>query len=70
VPKEGELIDEYCTRVSDLGIPVSEDGMKVCEKLDTELSKRDQNERHMHIYEDWNGWAMSEVMSNLVCKPN
>jgi hypothetical protein len=56
--------------VSDLGIPVSEDGMKVCEKLDTEMSKRDQNQNHTHIYEDWNGWGMSEVMSNLVGNPS
>ena len=69
MPKEGELVDDYCTRVSDLGTPVSEDGMKVCERLDTEINKRDQDQRHMHIYNDWNGWAMSEVMSNLVCKP-
>ena len=66
MPKAGELIDEYCYRVSDLGIPVSEDGMKVCEKLDKECEKRDQDSRGMCISTDWNGWAMSEVMENLV----
>ena len=66
MPKPGELMDEYCYRVSDLGIPVSEEGMHVCEKLDKEYSKRDQDERDMFIYNDWNGWAMSEVMENLL----
>lgn len=66
MPKVGELIDEYCHRVSDLGLPVSDDGMKVCEKLDKEYEKRDQEERGMHIYTDWNGWAMSEIMVNMV----
>ena len=66
MPKHGELMDEYCYRVSDLGIPVSEDGMKVCEKLDKEYEKRDQDIRGMCIYNDWNGWGMGEVMENLV----
>jgi hypothetical protein len=66
MPKNGELIDEFCDRVSDLGIPVSEDGMKVCEKLDDEYEKRDQDARDMHIFNDWNGWGMSEVMENLL----
>jgi hypothetical protein len=66
MPKDGELMNEYCFRVSDLGIPVSEDCMKVCEKLDKEFEKRDQDEKGMCIYNDWNGEAMSEVMVNLV----
>lgn len=66
IPKHGELVDEYCNRVSDLGIPVSEDGMKVCEKLDKECEKRDQEIREMCIYTDWNGWGISEVFCNLV----
>jgi hypothetical protein len=66
MPKAGELMDEYCSRVSDLGIPVSEDGMNICEKLDAECKKRDQDARGMYIYNDWNGWGMSEVIENLV----
>lgn len=65
MPKMGELLDEYCYRVSDLGIPVSEDGMKVCEKLDKEEEKRNQDGRNLHLYQDWNGWGMNEVMENL-----
>jgi hypothetical protein len=66
MPKVGQLIDEFCYRVSDLGIPVSEDGMMLCEKLDKEFQKRDQDERGLHICNDWNGYAMSEVMLNFV----
>ncbi|KAH6716795.1 hypothetical protein BKA61DRAFT_600429 [Leptodontidium sp. MPI-SDFR-AT-0119] len=66
MPEDGQLIDEFCTRVSDLGIPVTEDGMKLCEKLDTEYRKRDQDEHAMHIYNDWNGWGMSELLENYL----
>lgn len=69
MPEDGQLIDEFCTRVSDLGIPVTEDGMKLCEKLDTEYRKRDQDEHAMHIYNDWNGWGMSELLENYVSNP-
>jgi hypothetical protein len=69
MPKNGELMDEYCYRVSDLGIPITEDGMKLCEQLDKGQSDRDQNRRGMYIYNDWNGWGMSEVMENYVCFP-
>ena len=43
MPKEGELLNPWCERVSDMGFPVSEDGMKTCEKLDSEMNKRDQD---------------------------
>ncbi|KAH7314176.1 hypothetical protein BKA65DRAFT_516287 [Rhexocercosporidium sp. MPI-PUGE-AT-0058] len=66
MPEDGQLIDEFCTRVSDLGIPVSEDGMSLCEKLDREYRKRDQDAHDMHIYNDWNGWAMSELLENYL----
>ena len=67
MPKPGELIDPYCERVSDLGIPVSDEGMEICQsKLDDEMEKRDQDARGMHIYTDWNGWGMAEVLENLV----
>lgn len=36
------------------------------EKMETEYAKRDQDKRDMYIYEDWNGWGMSEVMTNMV----
>jgi hypothetical protein len=66
MPKPGQLMDEFCYRVSDLGFPVSEEGMKLCEKLDKEQEKRDQDRRGMFIYNDWNGWGISEAMENFV----
>ncbi|PMD32750.1 hypothetical protein L207DRAFT_536046 [Hyaloscypha variabilis F] len=66
IPKKGELIDAWCDRVSDLGIPVSEEGAELLEKLDKEVEKRDQNRLDMHIYNDWNGWGMSEAFSNYL----
>jgi hypothetical protein len=66
MPEDGEVIDKFCDRVSDLGIPVSEYGAKIVDKLDEEMKKRDQDLHNMHIYNDWNGWATSEVMCNLV----
>lgn len=52
MPKAGQPIDEFCNRVSDLGFPVSEDAMKLCQKLDKEYEKRDQDLLRMHIYND------------------
>ncbi len=69
MPKEDQLIDEYCYRVSDLGLPVSDDGMEICQKLDREYEKRDQEGQGMYICNDWNGWGMSEVLENYVGCP-
>jgi hypothetical protein len=66
MPKEGQLLDEFCYRVSDLGFPVSEEGMELCQKLDKEQEKRDQDRLGMFIYNDWNGWGISEAMENFV----
>lgn len=66
VPKKGELVDAWCDRVSDMGIPVSEEGAELLKALDTEVEKRNQDRLGMHIYEDWNGWGMSEAFSNYV----
>jgi hypothetical protein len=68
VPAAGQLVDEFCDRVSDLGVPISEEGIKLCEKLDEEEDKRTQDMLHMHIYNDWNGWGMSECLENFVCR--
>jgi len=66
MPKEGQLLDEFCYRVSDLGFPVTEEGMELCQKLDKEQEKRDQDRLGMFIYNDWNGWGISEAMENFV----
>lgn len=68
MPKKNQLLDEFCHRVSDLGIPLSEEGADLGQnKLDREMEKRDQDRFGMHMYEDWNGWGMSEVFENYVC---
>jgi len=66
MPKEGQLIDEFCYRVSDLGTPVTEGGMNQCEKLVKEYGKRDQDRHDMHIDNDCNGWGMCELLENYV----
>jgi hypothetical protein len=64
MPKGGELIGPWCNRVSDLGLPVSEVGMEMCRKLSAECEKRNQDIKGTYIYNDWNGWGVSEVMAN------
>jgi len=66
MPKTGELIDEYCHRVSDLGFPISKDGLEILENLEKERVKRDQDMKGLYIYNDWNGWSITEIMENLV----
>ncbi|TVY84361.1 hypothetical protein LSUE1_G000887 [Lachnellula suecica] len=66
MPKKGQLIDDFCYRVSDLGIPVSLDGAGILDKIEAEHKKRNQDLRDMFIYNDWNGWAMSEVLENFL----
>ena len=50
MPKDGELMDEFCYRVSDLGFPISEEGMNMCQKLDEEQLKQDQNKKNICTY--------------------
>jgi len=66
LPKDGQRLDEFGHRVSDPGFPVSEDAMELCQKLDREQEKRDQDRLGMFIYNDWNGWGLSEVLGNFV----
>jgi len=49
-----------------LGFPLSEEGSELLENLDKEVEKRDQDGFDMHIYNDWNGWGISEVLENYV----
>lgn len=67
LPKNGELIDAWCYRVSDIGVPLSEDGAELLKMLDVEVEKRNQDLFGTHIWSDWNGWGWSEVLSNYVC---
>ncbi|KAF4629512.1 hypothetical protein G7Y89_g8636 [Cudoniella acicularis] len=67
IPQDGQLMDEFwCNRVSDLGFPVSKEGIRVLDKLAREQGKRDQDQRGMCVYNDWNGWGMSELMENFL----
>lgn len=50
-----------------MGFPLSEEGAELLENLDKEAEKRDQDRFDMHIYNDWNGWGISEVLENYVC---
>jgi hypothetical protein len=67
VPEPNQLIDEFCYRVSDLGIPLSEDGAAFLNKLEKGTQDRNQDLFDMHIYSDWNGWGISECFENHVC---
>ncbi|CZR64982.1 uncharacterized protein PAC_14882 [Phialocephala subalpina] len=65
MPKKGELIDEYCFRVSDLGLPVSGDGIELLEHFTNECENRDQDIQDVIMYNDWNGWGIMEAMDNF-----
>ncbi|KAF8858321.1 hypothetical protein BDZ45DRAFT_674106 [Acephala macrosclerotiorum] len=65
MPKKGELVDDYCSRVSDLGIPISGDGAEMLEKFTKEVENRDQDIQDAIMYTDWNGWGIMEAMDNL-----
>jgi hypothetical protein len=66
MPKEGEPLNNWCDRVSDMGIPVSEEGRAILERLEKEEEKRNADVNDVILWTDWNGWGMSEVMENLV----
>jgi hypothetical protein len=69
LPEPNQLIDEFCYRVSDLGIPLSEEGAAFLNKLEKGTQDRNQDLFDMHIYSDWNGWGISECFENHVCLP-
>lgn len=66
MPNAGEPLGDFRYRVSDLGFPISEEGMQMVQKLRKEQEKRDQDGKGMFIYNDWNGQGMSELMENFV----
>jgi hypothetical protein len=67
--KPGELGRDFRYRVSDLGFPVSEEAMNMWMKLNQEQDKRDQDRRYIHIFDDWNGNGISELLDNFVSLP-
>ncbi|TGO13169.1 hypothetical protein BTUL_0075g00140 [Botrytis tulipae] len=67
LPNPGEtLSEEWCSRVSDIGFPLSQDGVELAQKLDKERDKRNQDHYDVHIYNDFNGYGSSEAVQNFL----
>ncbi|KUJ09407.1 uncharacterized protein LY89DRAFT_657758 [Mollisia scopiformis] len=66
MPADGELMEPYYDRVSDLGIPVTELGGDKLDKFVDECENRNQDIEGLYIYNDWSGWGVSEVMENML----
>lgn len=52
--------------VTDDGFPVTQAGMKLFFELNQEVYKRDQDSHNMHIYNDFSGYGVTEVLENMV----
>lgn len=65
-PYDVGLLNELYLRNADLGIPVSNPGALLFENLCDEAEKRDQDIRGLHIYSDWIGWGVTEIMCNFM----
>ncbi|KAF7946086.1 uncharacterized protein EAE97_005124 [Botrytis byssoidea] len=67
LPNPGEtLSEEWCSRVSDMGFPLSQDGVEFAQKLDKERDKRNQDHYDVHLYNDFNGYGSSEAVQNFL----
>ncbi|KAF7910073.1 uncharacterized protein EAE98_012216 [Botrytis deweyae] len=67
LPNPGETLgEEWCSRVSDMGFPLSQDGVELAQKLDKERDKRNQDHYDTHIYNDFNGYGSSEAIQNFL----
>lgn len=62
--KDGE--EEHPREVTDKGFPITKAGMDMFLHIIDEQEKRDQDNFHMHIYNDWNGYGLTEVLENLL----
>jgi hypothetical protein len=51
--------------VGEKGFKITEEGEKIFMHIE-EQDKRDQDSHGMHIYTDWSGWGMTEVLENVV----
>ncbi|KAF7903267.1 uncharacterized protein EAF01_006316 [Botrytis porri] len=66
LPNPGQKFgEEWCSRVSDIGFPISQDGVELAQKLDKERDKRNQDPYDVHIYNDFNGYGSSEAVQNF-----
>jgi hypothetical protein len=52
--------------VTDEGFPVTKAGMKRFFEINQEVDKRDQDMHGMHIYNDFSGYGVTEVLENTV----
>lgn len=52
--------------VNDKGFPITKDGMDKFMYLIKEIDYRDQDIYHMHIYNDWTDYGVTEVLENMV----
>jgi hypothetical protein len=65
--KIGEkLTNEMIKQVSDLGYPISEDGLQKLLWLDQEQENRDPDAHNMYIYNDFAGYGITEIFANMV----
>ncbi|KAF7947921.1 hypothetical protein EAE96_008992 [Botrytis aclada] len=67
LPEPGEELGEkWCTRVSDIGFPISEDGMKLAQSFDGEQDKRHPNSGAAYVFNDFTGYEFSEAIENFL----
>lgn len=45
---------------------ISKHGHKMFQKMDIDVQKRDQDRFGMHIYSDWTGYGVQEILENWV----
>ena len=61
-----KLTDEMIKKVSDMGYPISEEGLQKLLWLDQEQENRDPDAHDMYIYNDFSGYGTTEVFANMV----
>jgi len=68
MPKPGcTLTQAMIKKVSNMGYPISIDGIEKFEWMIQEQEKREQDMHHMYIYNDFSGYGCSEMIENFVC---
>jgi hypothetical protein len=60
------LTDEMIKKVSDVGYPISQDGLDKFQWKSEEQEKRDQDIHDVYIYNDFSGYGVTEMMDNFV----
>jgi hypothetical protein len=66
-PKIGDILTEdMIKRVSNMGYPVTTDGIQKFEWMINEQEKRDQDYYDMYICNDFSGYGCTEMLENMV----